>query len=108
MNRRDLLKAGLAGLALGASRFPFGWVAAADAPKRHVLMYTRSQGYEHSVVKRGKKGELSLAERVVTELGARHGFEVTCTKDGQVFLPDSIGKFDAYVFETTGDLTKDG
>jgi type 1 glutamine amidotransferase len=108
MNRRDLLKAGLAGLALGLGRFPLGWAAGAETQRRQLLMYTRSQGYEHSVIKRGKNGDLSLAERIVTDLGARHGFEVTCTKDGQVFLPESIGKFDAFLFETTGDLTKEG
>lgn len=108
MNRRDVLKAGVAGLALGLTRFPFGWTVRADAPKRHLLVYTRSQGFEHPVIKRGKNGELSLAEKIVTGLGDKHGFEVTCTKDGQVFLPESIGKFDAFLFETTGDLTKEG
>jgi type 1 glutamine amidotransferase len=106
MNRRDALKAGVAGLALGLTRFPLGWVAAADAPKRHILVYTRSQAFEHSVVKRGKNGELSLAERILTELGAKHGFEVTCTKDGTEFQPENIGKYDAFFFETTGDLTQ--
>jgi len=77
VNRRDALKAGVAGLALGLSRFPLGWAAGADAPKRHILVYTRSQAFEHSVVKRGKDGELSLAERILTELGKKHGFEVT-------------------------------
>src|SRR5262249_28598870 len=94
MNRRDLLKAGVAGVGLGLTRFPMAWAAGAESPKRHLLMYTRSQGFEHSVIKHGKNGELSLAERIVTALGARHGFEVTCTKDGSVFLPESIGKFD--------------
>jgi uncharacterized protein len=107
MNRRDALRAGVAGLALGLSRFPFGWTARADAPKRHILMYTRSQGFEHSVVKR-KNGQLSLAERIVTELGDKHGFDVTCTKDGKEFLPETIKKYDAFVFETTGDLTEPG
>jgi type 1 glutamine amidotransferase len=107
MNRRDVLKAGVAGLALGLTRFPLGWARAA-APTRRLLMYTRSQGFEHPVIKRGKNGELSLAERIVTDLGKKHGFEVTCTKDGQVFQPDSIGQFDAFLFETTGDLTAKG
>lgn len=108
MNRRDLLKAGAAGLALGLSPFPFGWTARADEPKKRLLMFTRSQGFEHSVVKRGKNNALSLAERVVTDLGQKKGFEVTCTKDGRVFLPESIAKFDAFLFETTMDLTRDG
>ena len=51
MNRRDMLKqSGLAALTLGG--FPLGWAAAADAPKRRVLMYTKSQGFQHDCVKR--------------------------------------------------------
>src|SRR5713101_6370502 len=75
MNRRDMLvRTGTAALTLGLGRyaFPFGWMTAADAPKRRVLMYTRSQSYEHDVVKR-KKGQLSLAETIVTDLGKNHG-----------------------------------
>ncbi len=104
MNRRDLLKTATA---LGLSAFPIGWTAAADNPRRRVLVYTRSQAFEHSVVRRGKGGELSLAERIVTGLGQKHGFEVHCTKDGREFLPETISKFDAFLFETTGDLTKE-
>jgi type 1 glutamine amidotransferase len=107
MNRRDMLKTGAAALA-GLSAFPFGWTARADAPRRRILMMTRSQGYEHSVVKRGKENELSLAERIVTDLGKKHNIEVTCTKDGREFLPETIGKYDGFLFETTGDLTKEG
>jgi hypothetical protein len=71
-------------------------------------MFTRSQGYEHDVIKRAKDGDLSLAEKIVTELGKKHGFEVTCSKDGRDFLPETIAKFDAFLFQTTGDLTKEG
>jgi type 1 glutamine amidotransferase len=61
------------------------------------------------VIKRmGKSGELSLAEQIVTDLSKKHNFDVECTKDGRVFLPDNIGKFDGFLFETTGDLTKEG
>ncbi len=125
MNRREMLvTTGAAAwtLGLGRSAFPLGWSAAADAPKRLLLMYTRSQGYEHDVVKRpnrlsdnflkdfglAKDGKLSLAESIVTELGEKHGFEVTATKDGRVFVNEDLNKFDAFLFETTGDLTKEG
>jgi type 1 glutamine amidotransferase len=112
LNRRDLLRrGGLAALALGAARFPLGWTAAADTAKKRVLMYTRSEGYEHDVVKR-KGDELSLAEKIVTDLGAKHGFEVQCEKDGRVFESKDFPKFDAFVFETQGNLlsekSKDG
>src|SRR5437660_4168983 len=108
MNRRELFQAGAAGLALGLSPFPLGWTARADAPRRRILMCTRSAGFEHSVVKRGKGNTLSLAERVITELAKKHNFEVTCTKDGREFLPETLGKYDAFLFETTEDLTKEG
>jgi type 1 glutamine amidotransferase len=102
-----LARTGATALTLGLSRFPLGWAAAADTPKRRILMYTRSQTFEHSVVKRGKNNELSLAENIVKKLGDQHGFEVTCTKDGREFLPETIAKFDGFLFETTGDLTKE-
>lgn len=106
MNRRDFLKAGFAGL--GASQFPAGWTAGADGAKKRLLMFTRSQGYEHSCIKRGKDGSLSMAEKIVADLASQHRFEVTCTKDGREFLPEKIPTYDAFLFETTGDLTKDG
>src|SRR5262245_46042908 len=108
MNRRDLLKAGAAGLAWSLSSFPFGWTARADGPKKRVLVFTRSAGFEHSVVKRGKDNALSLAEQIMTDLAAKHGFEVTCTKAGREFLPETLAKYDAFFFETTEDLTKEG
>jgi type 1 glutamine amidotransferase len=66
-------------------------------------MFTRSQGYEHDVVKR-KGGGLSLAEQIVTDLGPKHGYEVVCEKDGRVFLSNDFAKFDGFLFETQGDL----
>jgi type 1 glutamine amidotransferase len=104
MNRRELLlNSGLAALALGAARLPFAWAAPSDAPKKRILMYTRSQEYQHSVVQR-KDGKLSLAEQTVTDLGAKHGFDVTCEKDGRVFLSKDFPGFDGFVFQTQGDL----
>jgi type 1 glutamine amidotransferase len=107
MNRREMLmRSGAAALTLGLSRFPLGWAAPADNRKRRVLMYTKSEGYQHDVVKRhGDK--LSLAETIVTDLGKQHGFEVTCEKDGRVFLSDTIKNYDGFLFETQGDLTKE-
>jgi uncharacterized protein len=107
MNRRDLLTgAGTAAVGIGLSGFPLGW-AAAGAPKRRLLFFTKSSGFEHSVIKRQGE-ELGHAERILTELGAKHGFEVTCTKDGGVFTADNLAKYDAYFFYTTGDLTQAG
>jgi type 1 glutamine amidotransferase len=101
-----MLKTSAAALAL--SGFPFGWTAAADKAKKRLLMFTRSAGFEHSCIKRGKNNELSMAEKIVSDLAEKHGFEVECTKDGRVFLPATISKWDAFLFETTEDLTKEG
>ena len=51
---------------------------------------------------------LSHAEQVVTDLGAKHNFEVNCTKDGGIFTAENLAAFDAFMFYTTGDLTEPG
>jgi type 1 glutamine amidotransferase len=103
MKRRELLKAGCAA-ALTFAGFPLGWTAAAPKKKQKVLYFTRSAGFEHSVVHR-KDGQLSHSERLLTEMGQRAGFEVECTKDGRCFDGD-LDQFDAIAFYTTGDLTR--
>src|SRR4051812_1293310 len=99
MNRREfLLKTGGAAVAgLGISAFPTAWAADTAAPRRKILMFTKSSGYEHSAIKR-KDGKLGFAEQLLTDLGAQHGFEVTCTKDGSVFTPENIAGYDAFFF----------
>jgi type 1 glutamine amidotransferase len=98
MRRRDLLLTAAAG-ALGA----------AEARKRKVLYFTRSAGFEHSVVHR-EGSQLSHSEKLLVEFGRRGGFEVECTKDGRVF-DASLDPYDVIAFYTSGDLTgpsKDG
>jgi uncharacterized protein len=100
MKRRDVLKM------VGAA--PLAW-AAEPAKLRRVLYFTRSGGFEHSVVKRSG-AELAHSERVLTELGKKFNFEVECTKDGSVFDRD-LDRYDVIAFYTSGDLrlpTKDG
>jgi type 1 glutamine amidotransferase len=107
MNRREVLKgAGAAMLSLGVSAFPLGWTRGDDKSKKRILMYTRSEGFEYPVVKR-KGTELSLAETIATDLGKKHGFEVTCEKDGRVFVSDSLKDYDGFLFESQGDLGKE-
>jgi type 1 glutamine amidotransferase len=107
-----LKHAGLGAVALGAANLPFVAAAAPDEPsKKRLLMFTRSEGYEHDVVKR-VDGKPALAERTVTELGGKHNIEVVCEKDGRVFLSKDFPTFDGFLFETQGDLaaenSKDG
>ena len=94
-------------LALGLSiASPVALGKGAGKPKQ-VLFFTKSSGYEHSVIK-VKDDQPSLAHKALDELGAANGFVVTHTKDGSVFTAEGIAKFDAFVFYTTGDLTTPG
>ena len=105
MKRRELLSAAAA-LTLGAllSVTPAG---AAGQAKRKILFFTKSSGFEHSVIK--KTGDApSHAEKVLQELAAKHGLELTHTKDGGVFTKEGLAKYDAFFFYTTGDLTQAG
>jgi hypothetical protein len=103
MKRRDVLKAA-AGAAATLSALPLRWVSAGQEKTPKLLFFTRSVGFEHSVVRRDK-GQLSHAEQVLTEMGKRAGFEVECSKDGSVFDGD-LGPYDAVAFYTCGDLTR--
>jgi len=101
MKRREFVAA--AGAALGLSAFPLGWVPAAEANKRtRILYFTRSAGFEHSAVRPEADG-LSFSDKVMIEVGKKHGVEVVCTKDGRVFDED-LDQWDAIVFYTSGDL----
>jgi len=89
---------------VGSATFPLRWVPAASGEKKRVLYFTRSAGFEHSVVRR-KGGQLSHSERLLTQWGKESGFEVVCTKDGTVFDKD-LDQYDVIAFYTTGDLTR--
>lgn len=104
LNRRQMLLA--SGAAMLGAQLGRRALGAAKANKK-VLFFTKSSGFEHSVIKR-KGDSLSLAERILTEIGKEHGYEVVCSKDGREFNPDKIGQWDAFAFETTGDLTTAG
>ena len=110
LNRRDLLKtAGLASAGLALSPFlSRAWAAESVAgPKKKVLFFTKSQGFQHSAITRKNADTLAFAEQWLTDVGAAHGFEVTCTKDGSVFTPENLKQYDVIAFYTTLDLTKD-
>ncbi len=81
--------------------------SASAADKKKVLFFTKSSGFQHSSITR-KGDDLSHAEKILTELGEKNGFEVVCSKDGSMFEPGKIDQFDVFVFYTTGDLTKPG
>jgi uncharacterized protein len=80
--------------------------------KKSVLIFTKSSGFEHEVIK-VTGGRPSILEQAVKTLGEQHGFDVTATKDGRIFDPkghDSTDfrNYSAVLFFTTLDLTKPG
>ncbi len=132
MNRREVLRAaGAAAVGAGLGGFPLGWIGAATPAKKKILMFTKSAGFEHPAISRTaelafvreidgqiqiveKTGEkkkdvgLGWAEKVLTDLGAKHGFDVNATKDGRIFSSKELSDYDAFFFYTTGDLTTPG
>jgi hypothetical protein len=102
LSRRDVLRIGGAALAASALPLPLR----AQTKEKKVLFFTKSAGFEHSVIRR-EGDALGHAEKVLIELGTKHGFEVTASKDGRIFDGEHE-KYDAYVFYTTGDLTRVG
>ncbi len=77
------------------------------SPKKSLLIFSKSSGWEHDVVKR-KNGTSSILERAITRLGDQHGFSVAATKDGRIFDSNELHAHDAVLFFTSGDLTKVG
>jgi type 1 glutamine amidotransferase len=101
-NRRQFLKT--AALASAAVTLPR---ALAFPSSKSLLVFTKSSGFEHDVVKRSV-GKLSIVETTVTELGKKHGFQVQCSKDGRIFDSPELHSFQGMFFFTTGDLTQSG
>jgi len=105
--RQAMIAVAGAAAAFATGAIPMGWARAADGKTRKVLFYTKSAGFQHSVITR-KGDELGHAEKILIQLGKEHGFDVTATKDGSVFTPDKLKEFDVIAFYTTGDLTTPG
>lgn len=76
-------------------------------PRRKILFFSKSSGFEHSVISY-KDGQPSHAEKVLQELGAKHNWEFTFSKDGSLFSPEYLAQFDALFFYTTGNLLEAG
>ncbi|HKS38796.1 MAG TPA: ThuA domain-containing protein [Verrucomicrobiae bacterium] len=79
---------------------------AAAAPRK-ILFFTKSSGFEHSVIS-WKEGQPSHAEKVLLDLGRQNGWEFTFSKDGSKFAKKYLAQFDAVFFYTTGDLCSPG
>jgi len=102
LTRRAVLQTGT--IALASFALPEKILASGN---KSVLVFTKSSGFEHDVVKRAG-GKPSIVETAVTSLGKKHGFDVTATKDGRVFDSKDFRNYAAVLFFTTGDLTTPG
>jgi len=80
---------------------------ASAAPKKKILFFTKSSGFEHSVIS-WKDGRPGFAEKVLLELGEKNGWEFTSSKNGSKFGKDYLAQFEAVFFYTTGDLCSPG
>lgn len=106
LSRRSFLSTATA-FTLGALSFVCALTAdAANAPRK-ILFFSKSSGFEHSVISY-KNGQPSHAEKVLTELGAKNGWQFTFSKDGSLFTPEYLAQFDAFFFYTTGNLLEPG
>src|ERR1700722_17147155 len=106
-----------------ARAVPGGLFSAADSgadassmPKKRILFFSKSSGFEHSVIKDPSKpfkpgpgSEVpGLAFQVLRDLGEKNNIEFVFSKDGSLFAPAYLAQFDAFFFVTTGDLTEAG
>ncbi len=73
-------------------------------PSRRLLFFNRSAGFQHSVVQ-VKDGKPCYAETILRTICEKHHWSLVSTKDGEIFTPENIAGFDAFLFYTTGDLT---
>src|SRR5205085_4258375 len=106
MNRRELLvRSGTVALGLALGQWSSAF--ADESKARKVLFFSKSSNFEHSVIKR-KDGQPSYVEKLLAELGPKRAMEFTFSKDGSLFTPEYLAKFDAYMFYTTGDLLAAG
>jgi uncharacterized protein len=81
--------------------------ALSPVPKKKILFFTKSSGFEHDVIS-WKKGQPSWAEGVLLKLGEANGWEFVFSKDGSLFNKAYLEQFSAVFFYTTGDLCSTG
>jgi type 1 glutamine amidotransferase len=77
------------------------------AKNKSVLLFTKSSGFEHAVIKTSP-GSPSIAETAIRGFSAQNKFDLTASKDGRIFDSKEFHGYAAVVFFTTGDLTQAG
>lgn len=88
-----------------AAFFVVSAASAQEAKKAKVLLFTRSQGFEHGPVKLLPDGT-TLCGNALKKYFADKDIEVVDTQDGGVFDSD-LGQYDAFIFYTSGNLQEE-
>lgn len=94
-------------LFIACTLFAAAAIASGQPTPKKVLFFSKSSNFEHAVIKR-HNGQPSFVEQVLAEQGPKHGIAFTFSKDGSLFTPEYLAKFDAYFFYTSGDLLAAG
>jgi hypothetical protein len=83
-----------------------GSTAAQESAAKHprVLFFSKATSWEQKIVHRDHD-DLSYIEKAMLELGRENGIDFTFSKDGTEITLESLAKFDALFFYTSGDLT---
>ena len=82
-------------------------LAESGARPKRLLFFTKASSHEHPITK-SQNGQPILPHKTLDELGQKHGFVVTHSKDGGVFTPAGVAGYDGFIFYTSGDLTVPG
>lgn len=91
----------------GAAAVALGSKSRAAAPSGRWLLFTKSAGYEHSVIQRKGANPSHLAKSL-SPIFAERNLELVESKDGTQFDSSTIGTFSGFIFYTSGDLTTPG
>jgi len=77
----------------------------AAAPKKKVLLFTKSSGFQHEAVKLvWKDGKPGYAFPVLEQIGKENNIEFVHSKDGSLFSKEYLAQFDGFLFYTSGGL----
>jgi type 1 glutamine amidotransferase len=71
---------------------------------KHVLFFSKASSWEQKIVHRDGD-QLSFLEKAAQKLGMDNQIDFTFSKDGTIFTPENLAKFDAFFFFTSGDMT---
>lgn len=93
------------GIVTALSFAPMAQAADSGAPKKKVLVFTKSSGFQHDAIKETGQKDHGFAFAVLRELAPQLNVEFIFSKDGSLFSAAYLAPFDGFFFYTTGDLT---